>query len=329
MRSSRGRPRSCRSTSPPSATRVQRWPGTLAYQIAPSASAQMPSGAEPGPRSAHTRRSTSSPESVIVHAVSRSACDSASTSVSSPRTTIPFGNHTSSATWRLRAVGQHDGHDARLAAPPTACDAGHVDPGTAGGVDDDLVERLAGGAVRRPGPDRRPHPPRRGGDESAVGQPVDRERQPLDPGHDLAVPVAVEGQHLAGHPVAHPEPAVVPPRGLAHLDPGQRRGLSLAPVWCTDSCREVSGTGDRNLRDLAVAKGAPMGVDESLFRRCVVRRASAPGVPEVVPILSRGKHRNSRKGAGASWRWRPTSPGSDGATIPSARIRCWRWWRDS
>jgi hypothetical protein len=28
-----------------------------------------------------------------------------------------------------------------------------------------------------------------------------------------------------------------------------------------------------------------------------VRRASAAGVPEVVPVLSRGKHRNSRKGA--------------------------------
>ena len=28
-----------------------------------------------------------------------------------------------------------------------------------------------------------------------------------------------------------------------------------------------------------------------------MRGASAPGVPEVVPILSRGKHRNSRKGA--------------------------------
>jgi hypothetical protein len=74
-------------------------PGTLAYQMAPSASAQMPSGADPAPSSAHTRRSTSSPESAIVHAVSRSACDSASTSVSSPRTTIPLGNQTSSATW--------------------------------------------------------------------------------------------------------------------------------------------------------------------------------------------------------------------------------------
>ena len=42
---------------------------------------------------------------MIVHAVSRSACDSATTSVSSPRTTIPFGNHTSSATWRLVPSG--------------------------------------------------------------------------------------------------------------------------------------------------------------------------------------------------------------------------------
>src|ERR687898_2766057 len=93
------------TTSPPSRTRVHRWPGTLAYQIAPSASAQMPSEAEPGPRSAHTRRSTSSPESVIVHAVSRSACDSATTSVLSPRTSIPLGNHTSPATWRLVLSG--------------------------------------------------------------------------------------------------------------------------------------------------------------------------------------------------------------------------------
>ena len=42
---------------------------------------------------------------MIVHAVSRSACDSATTSVSSPRTTIPLGNHTSSATWRLLPSG--------------------------------------------------------------------------------------------------------------------------------------------------------------------------------------------------------------------------------
>jgi hypothetical protein len=55
----------------------------------PSASAQMPSGAEPGPRSAQTRRSTSSPKCAIVYAVRRSACDSTTTSMSSPSTAIP------------------------------------------------------------------------------------------------------------------------------------------------------------------------------------------------------------------------------------------------
>jgi hypothetical protein len=28
----------------------------------------------------------------------------------------------------------------------------------------------------------------------------------------------VEGQHLTGYPIAHPGPAVMPPRRLAHLD---------------------------------------------------------------------------------------------------------------
>jgi hypothetical protein len=39
------------------------------------------------------------------------------------------------------------------------------------------------------------------------------------------------------------------------------------------------------------------GDDESLFRGCVVREASTANVPEIVPILSRGRHRNPRKGA--------------------------------
>ena len=43
--------------------------------------------------------------SVIVHAVRRSAWDSASTRVSSPRIAIPLGNHTSSATWWLLPSG--------------------------------------------------------------------------------------------------------------------------------------------------------------------------------------------------------------------------------
>lgn len=69
------------STRPPSATRERHLFGTLVYQIASSGSAQILSGAAPGPRLAQTRRSTSSPESVIVHALSRSACDSAIASV--------------------------------------------------------------------------------------------------------------------------------------------------------------------------------------------------------------------------------------------------------
>src|SRR4051794_17807146 len=93
------------SISPPSATRTQRSPGTVAYQIAPSASAQMPSGALPSPSSAHTRRSSSDPDGVIVQAVRRSAGDSATTTVSSSRIAIPLGNHTSSATWRLLPSG--------------------------------------------------------------------------------------------------------------------------------------------------------------------------------------------------------------------------------
>src|SRR4029079_16584375 len=34
-----------------------------------------------------------------------------------------------------------------------------------------------------------------------------------------------------------------------------------------------------------------------LCRRCVVRRSSAPNIPDLVPNLSRGKHRSSRRGA--------------------------------
>jgi hypothetical protein len=63
------------STLPPSATRVQHRPGALAYQIASSASTQILSGAEPGPSSAQIRRSSRSPDAVIIQAVRRSAWD--------------------------------------------------------------------------------------------------------------------------------------------------------------------------------------------------------------------------------------------------------------
>src|SRR5215211_180824 len=58
----------CR-TSPPSATRAQHRLGTSAYQTAPSASMQMPSGT-PSPRSAQVRRFESAPSAPMSNPVS-------------------------------------------------------------------------------------------------------------------------------------------------------------------------------------------------------------------------------------------------------------------
>src|SRR2546430_6779755 len=57
------------NTSPPSRTRTQRLLGTSPYQMAFSASRQMPSGA-PSPRSAHTRRFDRPPSAAMSKAVS-------------------------------------------------------------------------------------------------------------------------------------------------------------------------------------------------------------------------------------------------------------------
>ena len=98
------------------------------------------------------------------------------------------------------------------------------------------------------------------GDQPAVGQPVDRERQPLDPRHDLAGPVGVEGEHLAGQPVAHPEPAVVPPRRLAHLDAGRedlRHGrCRLPPDGGTHRVRPARAADLKHLAPIEDAGGA-------------------------------------------------------------------------
>ncbi len=94
------------STAPPSATRRQCWWGTSAYQTAPSASRQMPSGAAPSPSSAQVRRSRSEPSSAMVNAVNRAACDSATTNVEpSGVTAMPLGNQRSSATCRVSPSG--------------------------------------------------------------------------------------------------------------------------------------------------------------------------------------------------------------------------------
>src|SRR5262249_9188941 len=64
------------SISPPSRTRTHRSCGTSAYQTAPLASRQMPSGAA-SPSSAQTRRPLRLPSSAISKAVSLPAYDSA------------------------------------------------------------------------------------------------------------------------------------------------------------------------------------------------------------------------------------------------------------
>jgi hypothetical protein len=116
-------------------------------------------------------------------------------------------------------IGQHNGDDPGLWLLPRHR-ARQVHPRPGHGIDDDLIEGLARRAIRlqvRTGHDST----RRGGDEPAIGEPVDRKRHPLDARYDLAVRIGVERQHLTGQPVTHPEPAVVPPRGLAHLNPSR------------------------------------------------------------------------------------------------------------
>src|SRR5580700_3407210 len=79
------------STSPPSRMRTQRLLGTSAYQMAFSASRQMPSGT-PTPRSAHTRRFDKLPSRAMSKAVSLLPYDSATIKVElSGVTTMPLG----------------------------------------------------------------------------------------------------------------------------------------------------------------------------------------------------------------------------------------------
>ena len=83
---------------------------------------------------------------------------------------------------------------------------------------------------------------------------------PSTAGHDLAVPVGVEGQHLAGQPVAHPEPAVVPPRRLAHLIPVAK----ISVMAGTDLRRRRNSSG-REARpgDLPLLKGIEDAADQT------------------------------------------------------------------
>src|SRR4029079_15219003 len=92
-------------TVPPSATRMQQRPGTVAYQTAPSASTQMPSGANSS--SAQVRRFVRLPSAAASYAESRLRYDSATISVApSSVIAMPLGNHTSPATSRVEPSGR-------------------------------------------------------------------------------------------------------------------------------------------------------------------------------------------------------------------------------
>ena len=136
------------------------------------------------------------------------------------------------------AVGVHDADDPGLGLLPRHR-AGHVDPRAPCRVDDDLVPAAPGRAVGR---EVRPHPHAVlcGDEHPAVGQPVDRERQPGHPSDRLPAAVRGEGEDLTREPVAHPEPAVVPTGRLAHLDPGREH---LRHVGSHRRCRARTGAG--------------------------------------------------------------------------------------
>ena len=108
------------STSPPSRTRTQWRLDTSAYQTAPSASRQMPSGAAASPRWAQTRRLARLPSAVMSNAVSTCAYDSATINVeSSGVTAIPLGKPNPSAISRTAPSGV-----ARAASPGRYCPPG-------------------------------------------------------------------------------------------------------------------------------------------------------------------------------------------------------------
>ena len=89
------------STSPPSRTRTQCSLPTSAYQSAPEASKQMPSGWSPGV-AAQVRASPRVPSSAIGYAVSFSPYDSATTRVEpSGLMAMPLGKASPSATTRV------------------------------------------------------------------------------------------------------------------------------------------------------------------------------------------------------------------------------------
>ena len=61
--------------------------------------------------------------------------------------------------------------------------------------------------------------------------------------------------------------------------------------------------------------------------RGLTRRLTIHSTPDLMPVLSRGKHRTTRRRGRASWSSRPSSPGSRGRTTRRAPTPCWRRWR--
>src|SRR5215211_7651442 len=192
------------STSPPSATRRQAGPVSTqpGVHTAPSVSRTMPS---PG-SAAHTRRFDRLPSGPMSNAVSVPPNDSETISVeSSGVTAIPLGNAIPSATV----------HDDLVEARAETAQVGVVDQGAVGLL------------AQQPalGPGNHQQPP--------VRQPVDRERNGgRHRGHHLGGAVEIDRQDLLRPPVGQPQPAIVPARRLADLQPGQQdlghRGHSSA-----------------------------------------------------------------------------------------------------
>src|SRR3954447_24460198 len=204
------------STPPPSPTRTHCRPGTLANQIAPSASAQMPSSA--CATSAQTRRWPSVPSAATSKPTSCSACESATTSVR-PRSTsdIPFGHRSPSATCRTLPSGRTS----------TKCARTSVDVGVARGVHHDLIEwrraELGEAGEDIDGPSRLDQEPASGSidnQQASVGKPIDAERQRLRRKlrDDLPTTVLTDRQDLAGAPIAQPHPTIPPPGRLGKAE---------------------------------------------------------------------------------------------------------------
>ena len=181
---------------------------------------------------------------------SRPANDSDTTSVEpSGVTTMPLGNWMSLGDPAVRPVRRDEVDPAGLRGRAAGeVEVGAVDVDVAARVDDDLVGAVVAQCVAGPSGSRRVTDSP-GGDQAAVGQPVDR---PAHEGravrHHLGVPVEVDGHDLAHAPVREPEPPVVPAGGLDHREAGEQGagGRQVLDVDAHASPRTDPGGIDRS-----------------------------------------------------------------------------------